>query len=244
MFRSELKSFLTVALMIAAITLFSVEIQAQKKKTSSTRKAKPVASPTPPSGEPVVVSRADEFRGIDSANLEPVGTPRRTDGEQTTQTADSDSKTIAELSARIKNLENGRHEKYDEKQKRLLLNLDILTKAEQRSESLRKQRFELIEKQFSIQIKLDQIENDGRPEAIERTVSMAGSLRPEEIREARRKNLESEKRNLQALLTEIQATRTTLEQTVQRADAMVEKLRLKLEKEIDDALSEDEDEKP
>jgi hypothetical protein len=65
---------------------------------------------------------------------------------------------------------------------------------------------------------------------------LAGSLRPEELRDARRKSLEAERRNLQALLTEVQATRANLDQTVLRADAMVEKLRLKLEKDIDDAL--------
>jgi len=70
-------------------------------------------------------------------------------------------------------------------------------------------------------------------------VAFAGSLRPEELRNMRRKNLEIERTNLQSLLTEIQRTKANLDQNVQRADILVEKLRNKLEKEIDDALVDD-----
>jgi hypothetical protein len=138
----------------------------------------------------------------------------------------------------MKSLESSKQNAYDDRQKRLLLNLDILTRAEQRAESLRKQLFELVEKENSMKLKLETIDYDARPEMIERQVAFAGSLRPEELREARRKNLDAEKRNLSNLLVEIQATRTSLEQNVQKADQLVEKLRAVLEKDIDDALNE------
>ena len=41
------------------------------------------------------------------------------------------------------------------------------------------------------------------------------------------------------LLTEVQKNRTNLELNLQRSDALVERLRVKIEKEIDTALSED-----
>ncbi len=148
-------------------------------------------------------------------------------------------RALSDLSERIRSLESGMKNGYDEKQKRLLLNLDILTKAEQRSESLRKQRFDLIDRESQIRTKLDQIENDIRPEAIERSVALMGTLRPEEIRDSRRKYLEAERKNQQALLTEIQATRAALEQSVLRSDTLVEKLRTKLEADIDKALDAD-----
>ena len=47
--------------------------------------------------------------------------------------------------------------------------------------------------------------------------------------------------NLQTLLTEVQKNRTNLELNLQRADALVEKLRVRMEKEIDAALAEDEE---
>jgi hypothetical protein len=120
-----------------------------------------------------------------------------------------------------------------------MLNLDILTRAEQRAETLRKQLFEMIDKENQIKTRLDQIENDIRPEMLERSVAFAGSLRPEELRDNRRKNLEVDRNNLQKLLTEIQNTKSSLELNVQKADTLVEKLRFRLEKEIDKALADE-----
>jgi hypothetical protein len=88
---------------------------------------------------------------------------------------------------------------------------------------------------------LDLIEVDIRPESIERSVAFAGTLRPEELRNIRKKNLEVERTNLQSLLGEIQRTKTSLELNVQKADILVDKLRLKVEKEIDAALIDDPD---
>jgi hypothetical protein len=86
---------------------------------------------------------------------------------------------------------------------------------------------------------LDSLEYDLRPEVIETSTAMVGSLRPEEIRASRKKSLESERANLQYLLTEIQRNRGSLEISLQRSDALIEKLRAKLEKEIDTALEDD-----
>ena len=72
---------------------------------------------------------------------------------------------------------------------------------------------------------------------IDRQVAMMGSFRPEEIREQRRKSLEAEKRSLDTLLAQIQTNRSSLETSVQKADTLVEKIRAKLDKEIDDALA-------
>ncbi len=148
---------------------------------------------------------------------------------------------ISELSDRIKSLESTKTSEYDAQQKRLLLNLDILSRAETRAESLRKQLFEMIEKESGVQTRLEQIGYDVRPEVIERSTAFVGSMRPEEVRDQRRKGLEAEKRNLESLLTQIQTSRANLEENVSKADFLVEKVRLKLDKDIDDALTEKQD---
>ena len=71
---------------------------------------------------------------------------------------------------------------------------------------------------------------------IERSTNFVGTLRPEEIREQNKKSLETEKAKLDALLLQLQTNRANLEGNVQKADALVEKVRAKTEKEIDDAL--------
>jgi len=138
------------------------------------------------------------------------------------------------MQSRIKKLENTKSADEGERQKRLLTNLDILSKAEQRSDELRKQRFDLMEKENSIQLRLDQIDIDSRPEMIERSVAVSGgSMRPEEVRDAKLKSFQTEKQSLQNLLTEVRATRNSVELSLQRSEAMAEKLRTALEKEID-----------
>jgi len=127
---------------------------------------------------------------------------------------------------------------------RLALNLDILTKAEQRSDNLRKQLFDMMEKENSIRSRLDQIENDLRPEAIDRQLAITGSLRPEELRAQKRRSLELERQNLNNLLTEVLKARASLETNLSRSEALVERLRARLEKEIDSALDDSEDLKP
>ena len=233
--RIRRRSTLVLAASLALLGVLFVNAEAQTSKKRHPVKKKPpvrVLVPTQQT-EPVIVSRASDFPG--ETQTAPV---QSDDPDAAVDETDRD-RQLSDLSDRIRSLESGMKNGYDEKQKRLLLNLDILTKAEQRSESLRKQRFDLIDRESQIQTKLDQIENDIRPEAIERSVALMGTLRPEELRDSRRKYLESERKNLQALLAEIQATRSTLEQSVVRSDALVEKLRTKLEGDIDKALDAD-----
>lgn len=218
----------------------SAEAQAKKKQT---RKTSPTVTRQ---NVPVVISQAEQYqntsRQIINGNTEnqtPIVNEYQT--ERLDEKLDKINRGLEELNRRLNTVENNQKKDYEEKQKRLLTNLDILTKAEQRAESLRKQLFELIEKENSIKTRLEQLQYDLRPEAIDRQVAFAGTLRPEELRDTRRKNLELEKRNLENLLTEIQTSRANLEQNVQKADQLVERLRTKLEKDIDETLAEDSD---
>lgn len=229
-------SIVLPALVLGAIAFSVVETTAQTSRRRRPSTPIPAPTATPPASEPMIISRADEFPDENSQAIPADPNENRSTGADSTSV-----QTLEDLGKRIKNLEAVRKPDPDEKQKRLLLNLDILTRAEQRSESLRKQLFEMIEKENAVKTKLDSLEYDLRPEVIERSTALLGSLRPEEIRASRRRSLEAERGNLQNLLTEIQKNKTALEINLQRADALVERLRVKLEKEIDTAL---EDEPP
>ncbi len=225
----DLRRFISAFAVIAAIFVLSAGSDAQTRRKRTSIKATPVVSPTPPVGDAQIISQVSDQNLLDPATLNTLPT-------QPLVEVDPNIQKIKELNSRIKKLEAARTNEYDEGQKRLLLNLDILTRAEQRSESLRKQLFEMIEKENSVKSRLDQIASDLRPEAIQRSANFAGTLRPEEIRELREKSLDSERRNLEALLTEIQNTRTNIAATLQKSDILVDKLRLKLEKDIDDSF--------
>lgn len=236
----DLRLFLLAgAFLVFSLFVSQASAQTKKRKKPVTKpKTVAVVTPSPTQTDPEIISRAEDFLADDTQTGSPTPVSQTITEPPLTveERISSTNKRVKEMNSRIKNLESGKANEYDEKQKRLLLNLDILTRAEQRAESLRKQLFEMAEKESAIKTKLDQIEADIRPEAIERQVAFAGTLRPEELREMKRKNLDIERKNLQSLLAQIQATRTNLETTVQRADLMVDKLRVKLEKDIDDAL--------
>lgn len=220
------------AMKLTFLTLFFLMGLSSAFAQNTRVRAKPLATPPPTLSGAEIISRA-----IDDSTA-PIVT--RPDGRPADQTETNSATELKELRDRIKLLEGvGKRNESDEKQKRLMLNLDILTRAEQRSESLRKQHFEMIEKENTISARLEQIEVDMRPEMINRALQLGGSLRPEEIREARRKSLMAERTNLQSLLVDIQTNKTSLQINLQKSEQMVEKLRLKLEKEIDDSILKD-----
>lgn len=231
-------SFLTAAILFSlCLSAFDVNAQTHKRR-KKTRKTPVVA---PQSVQPIAQNPGYiDGNQIVLGEIPQTPTTDETTGAEnnlSTNTVLSDDKEtqIKQLGDRIKTLESANGK--DEKQKQLLMNLDILTRAESRAESLRKQLFEIIEKESATQARIEQIQIDSRSEVIDRSVAMMGSLRPEELREQRRKSLEAEKRNLEMLLAQIQTNRAALETSVQKADALVEKVRTKLDKEIDDALT-------
>lgn len=215
--------------------LFSIsDVNAQgtrKKRNSSTT---PRTVPVTQNTEPQIISRAEDFPDAATQPVQANPVPGTSETENRT---DDNSKTIEDLKSRVKSLESVKKSDQDENQKRLLMNLDILMRAEQRADTLRKQLFEMIEKESTIRTKLDQIENNIRPETIDREISFAGTMRPEELRNMRKKNLEIERTNLTALLVEVQKTKANIDQNVQKADFLVERFRAKMEKEIDDLLT-------
>jgi hypothetical protein len=223
-----------IAFLVIGFFIAVAETNAQgtrrKRTTSTATRTVPVTQNT----EPQIISRAEDFPDTATQPVQANPTPVTSEAENRT---DDTSKTIEDLKSRVKSLESVKKSDQDENQKRLLMNLDILMRAEQRADTLRKQLFEMIEKESTIRTKLDQIENNIRPETIDREISFAGTMRPEELRNMRKKNLEIERTNLTALLAEVQKTKANIDQNVQRADLLVERFRAKMEKEIDDLLT-------
>jgi len=116
----------------------------------------------------------------------------------------------------------------NDKQNPIALNLDLLTRAEQRAEILRKQLLELIEKETSLRSCLVQIDEDMRPESIERALNPYGTTRTAELRDARRRVLENDRKGFESLLNLTTQSRLRLEDDVKQADLLVFKLRQRL----------------
>lgn len=93
------------------------------------------------------------------------------------------------------------------------------TNPDERAAGLRAQLVDVQAKQAELQSRLQQLDQDLKPENIERSLAGVGSVHPEELREARRRQLEIEKRGVQSQLEALAANRSRLEAAIARADA-------------------------
>jgi chromosome segregation ATPase len=178
---------------------------------------------TPPEGEQAgdvkIVSTADES-GLGQDASSASGKRPKNDEQDMQQTINTLSNQVERLTDKL-----GQMQEND----RTLLDMERLTRAEQRAEGLRSQLLENESKLADLQSRLEQIEFAIKPENIERANASYGSTRPEEAREARRRQLEKEKALVQNQIRILETGRVRLETAVANADAEVDLLRRRLE---------------
>jgi hypothetical protein len=86
-------------------------------------------------------------------------------------------------------------------------------------ETLRSQLSDAQKKEEQLQARIKQIEEDMKPENIEKVFALNGSTRPEDLREQRRRQLESERANVRAQLDLVIQSRARLETAIVTAEA-------------------------
>lgn len=91
--------------------------------------------------------------------------------------------------------------------------------ANQTLQDLRAQLNDLQNRQAELKIRLEQLNYDLKPENIERYFNGYGSTRPEELREARRKQLQLEKDRVVTQLDQCASDATRLETAISNAQA-------------------------
>jgi hypothetical protein len=203
--------------LICLLTLFSVNAVAQtgERRQSNTSPAAPDESALNKAGMDAVASQIGMLR-------------------QSVQSLDA---TLSDISDKFLPLFSKAKDAEKDTQSRISSSFMLLTQAEQRAEILRKQLIELIEKETATKTRLGQLDEDLRPENIERALSPVGTTRTVEMRDTRRRVLENERRGLEGLLNQITQSRLRLQDDVREADALVTRLRQRLlpviEKEID-----------
>jgi hypothetical protein len=103
-----------------------------------------------------------------------------------------------------------------------------LEKEEQRGEALQLHLLEIAEKEAPLQARIDQINQQLRPETIERTMAGVGSVHPEDVREEVRKRLIGEKLRLQTQLDLLRQDRIRTQAMLITTDAAIQRLKQKL----------------
>ena len=90
---------------------------------------------------------------------------------------------------------------------------------QERAANLRAQLVEVEARQAELQNRLQQLDEEIRPENIERSLAGIGSVHPEELREARRRQLDIARRGVQSQLDTLAASHNRLETAIAAADA-------------------------
>ncbi len=227
------------AFLLSLIVLFSlclVDAGAQsRRRRRSRRVTRKVVRPVvtnpaiaPPGAEQTPGSDTERIISTDEQSSADESTPETAPAKKTVKPAtDADmQRTINQLSNQVDKL----NEKLGQMQQndRTLIDMERLTRAEQRAESLRTQQVDVESKLADLQAKLDQIEGQLRPENIDRA-SGFGTVHPEEARDARRRQLENERSRVQAQIKILETSRERLEASLITADAEVDSLRRKIE---------------
>ena len=224
--------------LIVIVGLCMIDGSAQSRRRRRSRRVR-----RPPVVRPVVTNPAIAAPGSELESVGPDGERIISTADQTTNETEQGSEagspkknpstkptdmqqTINQLSNQVDRL----NDKLTQMQQndRTLIDMERLTRAEQRAESLRAQQLDTESKLADAQSKLEQIEYQMRPENIERAAGY-GTTHPEEAREARRRQLENEKSRLLAQTKILENSRARLETSVATADAEVDSLRQRIE---------------
>jgi DNA repair exonuclease SbcCD ATPase subunit len=238
-FRSYIKVLITVCL---AISFCLVEADAQTRRKRRTRRAPrpavakpvitnpPIASPATTenatTGDVKIISTADSTTTESTQASEPKKSKPETPSEEQEM-----QQTITKLSNQVDRLNNKLSEMQEDD--RYHLDMERLTRAEQRAEQLRSQLIDTQSKIADFEVKLEQIEYALKPENIDKATQGFGSTRPEEAREARRRQLESERSRIRMQLKILETSKSRLEIASANADAEVDLLRAKLQQRRD-----------
>ncbi len=237
---------LFVLVMLFSIGLCFIEASAQQRRTRRSRRVtnpivsrRPVAttdtSATPTStttSDPRIVSTADDQSDEASATGSSRSSGARAGARPRARGSleeehDSMSGRMNRLSRQVTTLTDKLTEM--EKQQRTLVDLERLSRAEQRGETLRAQLRDVFMKEADLQARADQLEFDLKPENIERMTANTGSTHPEELRETRRRQLENEKTRVRAQLDLMTQSRTRLEAAIATADAEADRIRQRMD---------------
>jgi chromosome segregation ATPase len=184
----------------------------------------PTATPAP--GDPRLVSSADDQQQQDDASRANSNTHRtgsQTDANDSTRAVKQLSNQLTQLNKKVDEME---------KQRRTDLLQERLTRAEQRVEALQAQMTDVMEKQANLQARVEQLDDAMRPENLDRQLATSGTFRPDEARDALRRQYDNEKKRVQAQL-DVQGTRRTqLEKSLNDATQLADRVRA----ELDDAM--------
>jgi peptidoglycan hydrolase CwlO-like protein len=105
---------------------------------------------------------------------------------------------------------------------------ELMIKEEQRIRGLQNELSDNAAKETPLQKRLDEIDEQQRPDRIERSLAGVGSVKPEEDRDAISRRLANEKRHIQTELETLRANRTRIPSLITNAEESIARLKQRL----------------
>jgi chromosome segregation ATPase len=230
------RGFTSIGLAIVLVLGMSlVGVGAQKKKKRTRRTTKPTApkpvitnpaiapaTTTDANGEVKIISTAEQGTETETTNQ----SQNKKAKPATEEPKEDIQETITTLSNQVNKLTDRLTQMQEDD--RYQIDMERLTRAEQRAEQIRSQLIDTQSKIADLESRLEQVEYSLKPENLERVTQGMGTVHPEEAREARKKQLEGEKSRIQAQLKILDTSKSRLEVSVANADSEVDLLRAKI----------------
>jgi chromosome segregation ATPase len=204
----------------AGVSLVDSSAQRRRRKHRSRPSAPRITNPT--IYQPSPSDNANANTSSDAANNN-----ENTNANAQSQDPEAMKQTIRSLSSQVDKLTN-KISQMDEAQ-RSLVDLERLSRAEQRASSLRTELRDVQAKESDLQARAEEIDYALKPENIERSIAGYGTTHPEELREQRRRQLEGEKERIRKQLAQLAASGGQLDQAIASADVEVERLHKRLD---------------
>jgi len=216
-----IRNYIKVVIAACLIVSFCVaEGDAQTRRKKKRRRSVPAApkpvitNPAiapPDTGDVKIISTADSNKEAskESSDQNPGSKPKSADPNDQEKT----QQTISDLSKQVDRLNNKLSSMQEDD--RYQMDMERLTRAEQRAEQLRSQLMDIQAKIADFEARIEQLDWALRPENLDNSTAGYGSTHPETLREAQLKLAESSK--------------SRLETAVSNADSEVDLLRAKLE---------------
>jgi len=217
----SIRKLVVVVLAIVVMTGLLVDSAAQKRKRTRRR------APSTPK-----ITNPDIYQPSPVDNVNAGTSETSAPGNSNSNAAQSEDpeamkKTIRGLSNQVDKLSDKLNEM--QASQASMVDLERLSRAEQRSSQLRTELREVQGKKADLEAHVEQVENDLKPENIERAVAGYGTTRPEELRAQRQKQLENDRTRSRQQIDQLAASEGRIQQAIATSDVEIDRLQKKLE---------------
>ena len=218
----SIRKLVIVVLAIVVMTGLLVDSAAQKRKRTKRRPSAPrITNPE--------IYQPSPGDNSNSNNAETTGTENSNSNSNSARTEDADAtrRNIRNLSNQVDKLNDKLNDMAASQQS--MVDLERLSRAEQRSSQLRTELRDTQARKADLEAHLDQVENDLKPENIERAVAGYGTTKPEEMRAQRQKYLENDRARTRQQIDQLTASESRVQQAIATSDVEIDRLQKKLE---------------